>query len=136
MRETSARTAAKHRQRVRGPRHGAPKETVVVEADAVVMAEGSTGEPDDHGLRGSTGVEERGTRTEAPQEPGRSRRLLTNAEQRANRNQARGLREPRVERAGAHAEHEHDAHVRHRRAKETKLEAAEATRGRRRSPYR
>ena len=34
--------------------------------------------------------------------------------------EARGLCEMRVERAGAEEEHEHDAHVRVRRAKETK----------------
>ena len=44
--------------------------------------------------------------------------------QRALRKLTRGLREPRVERAGAQAEHEHDAHTGYRRAKETKLEAA------------
>jgi hypothetical protein len=60
----------------------------------------------------------------APQEPGRSRRPLTNAEQRASRNQARGLRELRVERRGA--DEEHDAHVRHRDVKETKRRGTSA----------
>src|SRR3989304_3853358 len=47
-----------------------------------------------------------------------------NAEQRASRNQARGLSALCAACAGAHEGHEAGVHARYRRAKETKLEAA------------
>jgi hypothetical protein len=97
-----------------------PREERVVEADAVARAEGSIEVPEDHGRGDYAGVGERGTRTEAPQEPGRSHRLLTKADQRASRTQARGLREPHDARAGADEEHEEVVRVRYRGAKETK----------------
>lgn len=98
-----------------------PRKSVVVEADAVQPAEGSTGAPDDHGCRGSIGVGEQGTCTQwRPRNLGGLADLLVQADSGLSAKQTRGLREPRVERAGAQAEHEHDAHTRYRRAKETK----------------
>ena len=51
-----------------------------VGADAVRIAEGSTGAPKGHGSAGSTGVIERSMHTREVQELERSRWLLSNAE--------------------------------------------------------
>jgi len=57
-----------------------PRKMMNVGADAVRIAEGSTGAPKGHGSAGSTGVIERSMHTREVQELERSRWLLSNAE--------------------------------------------------------